>query len=271
MNGIAVLAYHSLDTSRSVVSTAPPVFRDQMACLKDAGYRSLSRREAVAHRERAGAWHDNSVVVTFDDGYGNVHDCALPVIARYRLSATVFLVCGHVGGSNDWAAPPARQGRCPVLCRQAAVQLAAAGMDIGTHTLTHPNLRGLRDSEVEREMIVSQTEIADRLNLRVDSFAHPYSDVSPTALSVATRACRSACTTTLTRASDEPLHQLPRIDMYYIQTRRRLDRLVTERFDRYLTWRRRGRPVRRVLTARPARRGSNDPPDKALTHAAKCS
>jgi peptidoglycan/xylan/chitin deacetylase (PgdA/CDA1 family) len=269
MGGIAILTYHSLDTSGSVVSTAPPVFRDQMAWLKDAGYRALSLREAVADHERDGSWPDKSVVVTFDDGYANVHEHALPVLVRCGFSATVFLVCGHVGGWNDWETSPGSQARRPLLSWGGTAELAASGTEIGGHTHTHPDLRGLRDSEVEREMIASQTEIEDRLNLRVESFAYPYGEVSPTALSVAARTYHSACTTTLRRAFDEPLHQLPRVDAYYIRTRPQLDRLATGRLDPYLAWRRWGRSVRRILTPGRARRDSNDRTEQIVPHARK--
>ena len=98
---LPILTYHSLDLSGSVVSVAPADFADHIACLADLGFRSITLRDAVLHRQRTGEWPTPAVVLTFDDGYANVHATALPILTRHRFVATIFVVSGHVGGRND--------------------------------------------------------------------------------------------------------------------------------------------------------------------------
>ncbi len=241
MQSIAILAYHSLDTSGSVVSVRPQVFAEQMATLADLGHRGIALRDAVAQREANGSWPDNSVVITFDDGFANVHERALPVLVQHGFAATVFLVSAYVGRYNDWETPPAGLGRRAVVSWSQARELAAAGLELGGHTRTHPDLRTLRRDRVEQEIAAGKHEIEAQLDRPVESFAYPYGRVAADAASIVSREFRAACTTVLRRASDEVLHRLPRVDAYYIRSPRSLCRLIQGRLDGYLMVRRWGR------------------------------
>ena len=247
-----ILMYHSLDTSGSVVSVPPADFAAQMACLADMGFRGVSLREAVAHREARGRWPDQSAVLTFDDGYASVYEHGLPILARHDFSATVFLVSGFVGGQNDWAPSPAGLGIRATVTWDQVAEMAAAGVEIGAHTHTHPDLRRLSEALVEQEMATSRTEIESHVLRPVESFAYPFGGVDTVATRVAGRQFRTACTTMLQRVTDEPLHLLPRVDAYYLRSLRDFGRLVSGKLDHYLTLRRWGRSVRTAL-----RRGSS--------------
>lgn len=244
---IAILMYHSLDTSGSVVSVAPSEFADQMTCVADMGFRGISLREAVAHRDASGRWPDHSVVLTFDDGYASVYEHGLPALARHNFRATVFLVSGFVGGRNDWAAPPAGLGTRATVSWEQVAEMEAAQLEMGAHTHTHPDLRRLSSAAVEGEMAASRTEIELHVQHPVESFAYPFGGIDETATRVAMRQFRTACTTVLQRATDEPRCLLPRVDAYYVRSLRDLKRLVAGGLDHYLTLRRWGRSVRSKL------------------------
>jgi hypothetical protein len=87
-------------------------------------------------------------------------------------------------------------------------------------------------------------------DLPVESFAYPFGSTSPLVCELVQRAFRTACTTILKRAETEPLHRLPRIDMYYICSLLMLERLLIGSLDGYLTIRRWGRVARRIVAAR---------------------
>ena len=241
MQSMAILAYHSLDSSGSVVSVTPQAFADQMATLADLGYRGITLRDAVAHRQTHGCWPVESVVITFDDGFANVYERGLPVLSHHGFSATVFLVSAFVGRYNEWETPPARLGRCAVVSWCQARELANAGWELGGHTRTHPDLRTLGRDRVEQEIVEGKHEIEAQLDRPVETFAYPYGRVTADAASIVSREFRAACTTVLRRASDEALHRLPRVDAYYIRSPRRLRKIVQGRLDGYLTLRRWGR------------------------------
>ncbi len=246
---LAILTYHSIDDSGSVVSIAPRVFAEQMRALADAGVRCISMREALAHRQVKGRWPEHCVALTFDDGFANFYESAMPEIAKHDFSATVFVISGHVGGKNDWDAPPAGLGSQRLLTWTRIRELAEQGIEIGAHTRTHPDLRRLSESEIEEEIAGCCFEISDRIGQPVENFAYPYGYLNRQAEEVVQRTMTSACTTELRRTNDDPLHLLPRVDMYYLQSPPQLQSLVAGKLDGYLTIRRWGRTVRQALGA----------------------
>jgi peptidoglycan/xylan/chitin deacetylase (PgdA/CDA1 family) len=244
---LSILTYHSLDTSGSVVSVAPEDFARQMACIAESGYRGIALREAVAHREAMGDWPDQSVVLTFDDGFRNFYDEGMPVLERHGFTATVFIVSDYMGRRNDWEIPPAGLGSRAILKWSEAVELSANGIEIGSHTKTHPDLRRLSEAEAQQEIVGSRIEIEQRLGQRVESFAYPFGEANPFAREYVEKEFQAACTTVLQRANGEPLHNLPRVDMYYLRKDHRLEQLLNGKLDRYLTVRSLGRTVRRAI------------------------
>src|SRR5262249_48127013 len=161
--------YHSLDTSGSVLSVAPQRFAEQMAHLAHLGFQGMSLHEAVAYRAAHGTWPQRGVVLTFDDGYANCYEAALPVLKQHGFTATVFLVSGHVDGCNDWAPPLALLGTQLMLTWEQVAALAKAGLEVGAHTVTHRDLQRLTATEVEGEIIAARDDIANRLGTPVES------------------------------------------------------------------------------------------------------
>src|ERR1700722_15438811 len=93
-----ILTYHSLDDSGSVISTHPEIFRRQMDFLAASGVPVVPLAETL---ERAG-----SGAKTFDDGFRNLLDHAVPVLEQYHFPATIFVVGNYCGGHNDWPSQP---------------------------------------------------------------------------------------------------------------------------------------------------------------------
>src|SRR3954470_8233749 len=89
----AVLTYHSLDESGSVISIRPDVFRRQMQTLAANGVKVVPLEDLFAH--------PGAVAITFDDGFANLADHALPVLEHLGLPATIFVVSGYCGKRNN--------------------------------------------------------------------------------------------------------------------------------------------------------------------------
>src|SRR5262245_62173369 len=128
-------------------------------------------------------------------------------------------------------------------------ELSSAGIEIGAHTRTHRDLRRLSTPEARDEIAGSRAEIEDRLGRSVESFAYPFGYASPDAREIVKGEFRAACTTVLRRACLEPLHELPRVDMYYLRAPRQLRRLLDGRLDHYLTIRRLARSARSLMAS----------------------
>ena len=246
---LAILTYHSLDCSGSVVSVTPGDFSKQMAFLSERSLKGMSLAKAITFREQRGAWPDGGVVLTFDDGFANFYESAMPVLARYGFTATVFIISGYMGGQNDWGPRPKGLGVLPILSWSQAAELARSGIEIGSHTQTHRDLRYCSAAETEQEMTVSRAEIEQHLGLQPQSFAYPYGGVDRVSRKLAAGNFRAACTTELRRANSDPLDALPRVDMHYLKSPQRFAGLLNGQLDRYLAVRRWGRRARRVLVS----------------------
>jgi peptidoglycan/xylan/chitin deacetylase (PgdA/CDA1 family) len=247
MAAFTIVTYHSLDRSGSVVSIAPATFGEHMDALAALGLRGTSLNEAVAHRESSGAWPERTVAITFDDGFANFREEALPVLERHGFTATVFLVSGYIGGRNDWAPPPPGLGDRPMLSWSEVGEIAAAGIEIGAHTRTHPDLTQVPADVAADEIRGSKAEIESRTSRPVSSFAYPFGAFDNPSTALVRTEFRAACTTVLRRAAADPSHLLPRVDAYYLQDRTAFERAVTGRLDGYLALRRLGRATRSLL------------------------
>ena len=247
MRELAILAYHSLDTSGSVVSVSPDLFALQMAAIAELGFRGVALREAVSDHGTTGSWPDKTVVITFDDGFASLHEHARAILKQHEFTATVFLVADYVGLSNNWEAPPEGLGKRPLLTWEQIEELQGAGWEMGAHTRTHPDLRGLSDAALEAEITGSRGALEQRLNCSVETFAYPYGLLDDRCERIALREYKAACTTRFQRAGSEPLSRLARVDAYYMGDPNRVRRLLLGQLDGYLTLRRWGRRLRRAV------------------------
>ena len=246
MNSIAILMYHSLDESRSVLSVTPGIFERQMASLAEHGLGAITLRDALAIRQHSGRWPQDSVVITFDDGFANVHQHALPVLRRYSFAATVFAVSDHVGGTDNWQAPSGERG--PLMNWNELSQLMGHGLEIGAHSVSHADLSQLAPQDAAHEMAQSARTLGQRLGQPITSFAYPFGRATTQVTNLASQMFQGACTTEHRRAGDDAPALLPRVEMYYFRHYSDLGPLVAGHLDRTMTLRRWARGLRQRVT-----------------------
>lgn len=246
---IAILAYHSIDDSGSVLSTSPQAFREQMDILDELGVRVLGLdevRTAPRMNETAGP----AVVITFDDGFRNFYEWGLPILQRHRYPATVFLVTGYCGRANAWPTQPQHIERRSLLSWSEAREVCAAGISLGSHSRTHPDLTALSIGDAEQELAASRKTIEDLTGCSVETFAYPYGHFNEAVRQLAGRYYSLACSTELGFVdSRSDLLALERLDMYYLRRPNVLRQLFTRKFAAYLRCRRTGRRLRRRMPA----------------------
>ena len=148
-----------------------------------------------------------SAALTFDDGFADNLHALVPLLRAHRASATVFVVSGWLGGCHS--APP----RSPILTAEELRTLAAAGVEIGSHTVTHPDLSALDYDEALAELATSKHELEGVLDAPVDVVAYPFGNANPITLAACAGAgYRAACRTSGNGSWEEPLN-MPRQDM----------------------------------------------------------
>jgi peptidoglycan/xylan/chitin deacetylase (PgdA/CDA1 family) len=239
--GAAILTYHSIDTTGSVISTAPQTFRSQMRFLAE-------NRTPVVDLE-AVQKHPGAVAITFDDGFRNFYEEAFPVLQRYGFPATVFVVSGFIGKRNDWPSQPdAGIPRLDLMSWDQLQELSRHGVKLGAHTVSHPFMTRNGQPENDRELKNSRSEIESRTGKAVTAFAYPYGDFDREVRSQVANHFPLACTTVLDylAADSDPL-ALPRLDVFYLQRDFWFDRLGTAIGRQYITARRHIRQLRRYI------------------------
>lgn len=216
----AVLTFHSIDDTGSVLSFPARAFAALLSHLRGSGVPILTY--AALREARTG------VTITFDDGMRSVAEHALPVLRDLALPSHLFLTTGAVGRDNRWASQPAGIRALPMMDWPALEACVAAGMTIENHTATHPDLRTLTAAAVADECAAADELIERRIGRRPSLFAYPYGHVSEAAHEVVASRYEAAFTTELAYLpAGMERHRLPRIDAYYLRSATVAQRLMT--------------------------------------------
>ncbi|MGP4109627.1 polysaccharide deacetylase family protein [Streptomyces sp. 4N509B] len=115
------------------------------------------------------------VGLTFDDGYADFLTHALPLLRAHRCTATLFVLPGRLGGHNAWDTPGPKKR---LLTADGIRAVAEAGMEIGSHGLSHVSLPGLADDDALRaETADSRALLREITGQEVAGFCYPYGHV----------------------------------------------------------------------------------------------
>ena len=247
----AILTYHSLDHSGSVLSTPPGTFAEQMRVLFELGVPVVGLNELRQAVRGASAAQD-LVAVTFDDGFRSVYEHALPVLQRYGFPATVFLVTNYCGRTNGWPTQPIHVERRALFGWAEVKEMSRAGIGFGSHTRTHPDLTTLAGRQAKEELVASKQTIEDAIGRPVEALAYPYGACDARVKHLAQAHFRLACSTRLgLLGSGSDLFALERLDMYYLRGPVLLRRLFSGGLGTYLCLRRALRACRGRLPGWP--------------------
>jgi peptidoglycan/xylan/chitin deacetylase (PgdA/CDA1 family) len=173
-----ILMYHGVadvPEDPNLLCVTPSRFAEQMAWLSRRGLRGVGI-SALAEAVRAGRQR-GLVGITFDDGYVNVLEAALPELRRHGFTASMFIISDRLGGSNEWDEGPS----WPLMSADQVAELAAAGMEIGSHSATHRRLAGLDADQLRAEVTGSRARLAELLGTPIRGFAYPYGSMDAAA------------------------------------------------------------------------------------------
>ena len=224
---VPVLMYHEIAAvaeAGSRLAVSPASFAAQLGYLRSAGFTAMTAR-ALSARLAAdiGNLPDRPVVLTFDDGYGDFHSRALPLLDHYRFTATLFVTTGWVQDADMRLAAPGR-----MLNQTQITEAAAAGVEIGAHTRRHPQLDQLPPKLVREELHASKQWLEAALGLPVPGLAYPFGYSSATVRELARETgygyAYGVDNRTATPASD--VLELPRLTVRQATTMPEFRRLV---------------------------------------------
>jgi peptidoglycan/xylan/chitin deacetylase (PgdA/CDA1 family) len=204
---VPILMYHVI-TAPPPGATYPalfvsrPEFAAQMRWLASHGYHAVTLREVYKSWRSRSQLPPRPIVLTFDDGYRSVHTNALPILRSHRWSGVLNLTVrnnGGVGGLSTWKIH----------------QLLAAGWELDSHSLTHPDLTRLPSRELEAQVSGSRRVLQRRFRTRVDFFCYPSGRYDDSVVAAVKAAGYLGATTTR--------HGLARANEAYVLARVRVD------------------------------------------------
>jgi len=203
-----ILMYHAVSDARddpNMLCVPPDVFAQQMTWLRRRGLRGVSVGTLLAAMQTGS--HSRMVGITFDDGYVNVLEAAVPELQRHGFGATAFIIAGRLGGTNEWDEGPA----WPLMSAEQVRQLAVAGIEIGSHGSSHRRLAGLSEDELSAEIEASRASLRALTGTDVAGFAYPYGSMDAAAWRAVRSAGYSYACAVSASAQDIGIMALPRV------------------------------------------------------------
>ena len=203
-----ILAYHRVGEFKGdhVPTVSTRTFERHLAFLARGRYRVVGLEEVITSLSRGQQPARRSVAITFDDGFGNNFQNALPLLKKYGYPATVFVVTDRIGTTD------AKRGLEYMSADEIKEMEASELIAIEPHTMSHPKLAALAAAAARNEIEGSRTHIESLLGKRAALFAYPYGNFSHETARIVSECGYDAAVTVEegTVGPDAPLYRLPR-------------------------------------------------------------
>jgi peptidoglycan/xylan/chitin deacetylase (PgdA/CDA1 family) len=206
------------DRAGFVLSVTPADFESQMRFLANHGFTAVTMADVREYVRNGKPLPRKPIAITFDDGYVDAYTAALPVLLKYHLVATFYIVTGFVDRSR-------------YLTWGQVLTLDRDGMEIASHTVTHPSLPSLGFAAKSYQLLTSQQMLEGYLGHAVLDFCYPGGQLDvATEQAVIHAGYLSAVTTAFGYASpgDDPF-RLPRVRVSGGESLTRFASLLGER------------------------------------------
>jgi peptidoglycan/xylan/chitin deacetylase (PgdA/CDA1 family) len=174
-NRLPILIYHSVAERAAPgirrLSVRPADLAAQLAFLRGEGIRTLSFTDVAEAVRDDRPLPPRAVALTFDDGYADFYETALPLLQRYGCTATIFVTTGWLDDADEHQAgrPLDR-----MLSWRQLGEISSAGIEIGAHSHSHAQLDQLSPRSLDWELRTSKTLLECRLGRPVTTLAYPF-------------------------------------------------------------------------------------------------
>lgn len=177
---VPILMYHYVndeEPSRSRLGISPATFERQMRFLSEHKYNVIPLEELADLIRNKRKIPPKTAAVTFDDGYLDNYTQAYPILKKYNIPATIFVVINRVGkhmGNDDY------------MSWAQIKELSDSGLiTIGSHSINHPNLSEIEsEEEMELEILDSKNILEESLARQVNLFSYPFGGINHLARSI---------------------------------------------------------------------------------------
>ncbi len=206
---IPIIMYHYVeyvqdvnDLVRKRLDITPNVFAAEMKVLHNDNYDTYFVKDIpdiLSGRIEYNA--SRSAVLTFDDGYEDFYYDVLPVLKKYQMKATIYVIYDYIG----------RRG---FLNDKEIREILDSGLvELGSHTFDHYYLKKAPAASARHQIEDSKKEFEDRFGVNIKTFAYPYGAFDQQAIDMVKEATYSAAVSVIpgTIQSNNNLFYLYRI------------------------------------------------------------
>jgi peptidoglycan/xylan/chitin deacetylase (PgdA/CDA1 family) len=166
---IPILTYHSFGPKPDKKETAMQLhyrvtaetFETQMKNLIAKGYHPVTFDDVVQNQVNGKPLPEHAIVLTFDDGWKTQYEYAVPILEKYHLTGTFFIITNSIGAGA-------------YMSLDELKDLHAKGFEVASHTETHPKLPTLDDAKLIQEITGSKKILEDKLGISITTMAYPY-------------------------------------------------------------------------------------------------
>ncbi len=146
-------------------TVTPEGFEEHLKYFKDNGYQIVLARELIDYFDTGRPLSAKAVAITFDDGRYGQYKWAFPLLKKYNAKATFFITTSWVGKKD-------------FLTWDQIKEMSESGMEIGSHSISHPHLSALGDKDLKHELEDSKKIIEEKIGKKIDLLAYPGGDFS---------------------------------------------------------------------------------------------
>jgi peptidoglycan/xylan/chitin deacetylase (PgdA/CDA1 family) len=189
---IPILMYHYVeyvkdkkDVTRQSLDIEPKIFDAQLKTLVDGHFTFLKMSDVADILDGKKSLPEKPLVLTFDDGYRDFYTDAYPILKKYRVKATAYVVPGFFDQPNY------------LLLSQVKKLAKDSTIELGAHTMHHVYLKDVASIFAEREIIQSKYKLEDIIHKPVISFAYPYGAFDNQAIELSKKAGFSTAVSTI--------------------------------------------------------------------------
>lgn len=148
----------------------PRQFDRQIEWLKLRGYEFVTFRDLITPTTKA----HKRIIITLDDGYRNNYSHAFPILQKHRVSAVIYPILEDLGRTGVTWPGATEQTPADMMNEQELREMAAAGIEFGSHLLHHKRLTEMSEARQKEELAQSMAGLETLLGERVLSIAYPY-------------------------------------------------------------------------------------------------
>lgn len=205
---LPIILYHYVenvkdrgDWIRIGLNTAPSIFEEQLKELIQSGYDTGFIKDIAPILVGIRSIPSKTVYLTFDDGYEDFYTDALPILKKYGMKSTIYIVDGFIGKKG-------------YMNESQLKEVAGTSLvEIGSHSLSHVKLPSLDESRQKKEIEESKINLENRLGTKIKTFAYPFGTFDESTIVVTKNAGYSAAVSVIVgnEQSIDSLFSLSRI------------------------------------------------------------